>query len=87
MFLEDLKKMCFPIFDLEYDCMSEVDTNHIVSLDGIYTSLHSEIVKYKLTQWYKICMTCHYWDDLNGRIGGIVINILSYILTGKYLIK
>ena len=28
-----------------------------------------------------------FFDDLNGRLGGIVINILSYVLTGKYMIK
>ena len=32
MFLEDLKKMCFPIFDLEYDCMSEVDSRVIITI-------------------------------------------------------
>lgn len=40
-----------------------------------------------LTQWYKIFQTIYFFEDLNGRVGGIVINILSYVLTGKYLIK
>ena len=40
-----------------------------------------------LTDWYKIFQSVHFYNDLNGRVGGIVINIISYILTGKYLIK
>lgn len=29
----------------------------------------------------------NYLEDLNGRLGGIAINIISYILTKKFLIK
>lgn len=86
MFLEELKGMCFPISDLEYDCMSEINTAHIVSLDSTYTSLHSEIVKYKLTQWYKTFQTIEYMEDFNYICGNIVVNVISYILTNKYII-
>ncbi len=85
MFLEDLKGMCFPL---------KISDNEFLTLPDCYdegliknSKVDDDYFKYWITQWYKICMTCHYWDDLNGRVGGIVINILSYILTGKYLIK
>jgi len=44
-------------------------------------------ILFVLTQWYKIFQTIHFFEDLNGRLGGIVINILFYNSTGKYLIK
>ncbi len=40
-----------------------------------------------LTEWYKYYQTVHFLEDFNGRTGGIVINILSYLITGKYLIN
>lgn len=39
-----------------------------------------------LTQWYKVFQIIHPFNDLNGRVGGLIINIVSYQLTGKYLI-
>lgn len=89
IFLEELKEMCFPIStDLDYNSkFDDLDTDNIVNLDGTYTSLHLEDIKFKLTHWYKIFQTIHFFEDFNGRLGGIVINILSYILTGKYMIR
>jgi hypothetical protein len=40
-----------------------------------------------LTQWYKVFETIHPLNDLNGRVGGLIINIVSHNLTGKYLIN
>ena len=40
-----------------------------------------------LTEWYKYYETIHFLEDFNGRTGGIVINILSYLITSKYLIN
>jgi len=31
-----------------------------------------------LTNWYKIFETIHFFEDLNGRLGGIVVAILSF---------
>lgn len=83
MFLEELKEMCFPI---------EVDNGEFLTLpvnfdDGLINNskVDDEYFKYWITEWYKVFETIHFFEDLNGRIGGIVINILSYCLTGKYL--
>jgi hypothetical protein len=40
-----------------------------------------------LTQWYKVFEAIHPLNDLNGRVGGLIINIVSHNLTGKYLIN
>ncbi len=50
-----------------------------------YEKYEKEVINH-LTEWYKVFETIHFFNDLNGRVGGIVINIISYILTGKYLI-
>lgn len=63
-----------------------VDTNDFENpiIDEI--NLESSLLN-ELTNWYKLFNQIHFFEDLNGRIGGIVINILSYILTNKYLIN
>ena len=48
---------------------------------------YNEQVKEALTQWYKVFETIHPLNDLNGRVGGLIINIVSHNLTGKYLIN
>lgn len=80
-FLEDLKEMCFPIVLNQNDTLK---LGTICEGGSIFTD---DQIKFWLTKWYKIFETIAYMEDLNGRLGGIVINILSYILTGKYLIK
>lgn len=77
MFLEELKSMCFPI-DLESFCDDIQDDFSFVDSEGI---------KEKLTEWYKIFETIHFFEDLNGRLGGIVVAVLSFLLTKKYLTK
>ena len=93
MFLEDLKEMCFPV-KVENSLIYLPNNNTFIG--GVFGSKQSEffseeeqhkMLLYQLTYWYKIFQTCHYFSDLNGRMGGIVINILSYILTNKYLIR
>ena len=77
MFLEDLKEMCFPINSNSF-CDDLCDS---------FSFTDSLAIKEKLTEWYKVFESIHFYNDLNGRVGGIVINILSYLLTGKYLIN
>lgn len=77
IFLEELKSMCFPI-NLDTFCDDLCDD---------FSFVDPLSIKDKLTEWYKVFETVHYFSDLNGRVGGIVINILSYLLTGKYLIN
>lgn len=84
MFLEDLKVMCFPLkIDSEFLTLPSVYDNGLIN----GSKIDDEYFKYWITEWYKIFQTVHYFEDLNGRLGGIVINILSYILTNKYLIN
>ena len=86
IYLEDLKEMCFPIKVMQ-------DKTQQVHLGTNWFNVTKrEDVKlkqilYHLTEWYKVFETIHFFNDLNGRVGGIVINILSYLLTGKYLIN
>jgi hypothetical protein len=76
-FLEDLKKMCFPI-----------STGKVtVNCENSFGFVDSNEIKEYLTEWYKTFQTIHFFEDFNGRLGGVVINILSYILTEKYLIR
>lgn len=77
MFLENLKEMCFPLYVTDRLTINQHSTECFDNDDILNT----------LTKWYKIFQTIHFFEDLNGRLGGIVINILSYILTGKYLIS
>ena len=51
-----------------------------------YEKYEKEVINH-MTKWYKVFETIHFFEDLNGRVGGIVINILSYLLTDKYLIN
>lgn len=80
--LEYLKEMCFPI-NLD-SVMEYYGTGYDIILNCEIAN--TNILKY-LTEWYKTFQNIHFFSDLNGRLGGIVINILSYLLTGKYLIK
>ena len=41
----------------------------------------------RLTEWYKTFEHIHFFEDLNGRLGGIVINILSFLLCENFMIK
>lgn len=77
MFLENLKEMCFPLYVTDRLTINQHSTECFDNDDILNT----------LTKWYKIFQTIHFFEDLNGKLGGIVINILSYILTGKYLIS
>jgi len=94
MFLEDLKEMCFPLM-LEFDCRKTIDYSYYLNTgtEAVFEEDFDDVLKYEkeilqmLTNWYKIFETIHFFQDLNGRAGGIVINIISYILTGKYLIN
>ena len=85
--LEDLKEMCFPVKTITED------NDITVYLLGTRLEKEEGMIQDKdfileiLTDWYKIFQSVHFYNDLNGRVGGIVINIISYILTGKYLIK
>lgn len=38
-----------------------------------------------ITEWYKIFEICHFFEDLNGRVGGIIINIISKLTMDCYL--
>jgi hypothetical protein len=78
MFLEGLKSMCFPINVVE----------NILDLPLSLTySINHRLYENKLTEWYKIFENIHFFEDFNDVIGCIVVNIFSYVLTGKYLIK
>ena len=82
MFLEDLKEMCFP---LSLDGFREY---YGLSLDTtLNEDLQNNNVLLYLNNWYKTFKLCYFFEDFNEELSNIVINIFSYILTGKYLIK
>lgn len=85
MFLEDLKEMCFPL---------KIADNEFLTLPNYYddglikdSKVDDDYFKYWITEWYKTFKLCYFFEDFNEELSNIVINILSYILTGKYLIK
>lgn len=41
----------------------------------------------KITYWYKVFETIHFFDDLNGRVGGVLTNILAKAITGSYIVN
>lgn len=40
-----------------------------------------------LTEFYKVFQTIHPFDDLNGRVGGIVMNIISKLIFDKWIVN
>ena len=80
MFLEELKNICFPIIIIDKDAF-------FLRKESFFRYLSEETIIKVLTHWYKCFQTIHFFEDLNGRLGNIVINILFYNLTGKYLIE
>ena len=89
IFLNELIEMVFPISDedirIDYTCwcmgLSEIER-------VLITERHKKLwFNDYLTEWYKIFQVIHPLEDLNGRVGGIVINILYHLLTGEYLIN
>jgi hypothetical protein len=86
MFLEDLKEMCFPIDLSNFGNVVKYREPKMIDLKS-KTELKNREVKICLTDWYKIFETIFYFEDFNYVLGQIVINIMSYVLTGKYLIR
>ena len=86
MFLEDLKEMCFPIY---FEIIDEFNLKVKLGSEWFYfTKKTSHImIKRRLTEWYKTFQIIHFFEDLNGRLGEIIINILFYALTNKLLIR
>ena len=56
-------------------------------LKNILTTFEREKVKLELTYWYSLYSHLKPFENFNSLLGNIVINILSYSLTNKYLIK
>lgn len=79
-YLESLKDMCFPISEDSFDYLRD-------NIDEVTFDLFDENVKIHLTQWYSRFQSIRYFESLNNILGYVVINIFSYILTEKYLIK
>lgn len=48
---------------------------------------YNQAILDSLTEWYKTFETIHFFEDLNGRLGGIVVAILSYLMRQNYLTK
>ena len=56
-------------------------------LGNVPTTFEREKVKLELTYWYNLYSHIQFFENFNSLLGNIVINILSYSLTNKYLIK
>jgi len=38
-----------------------------------------------LIQWYRLFQSIHPFEDGNGRVGGVILGVLNFLKTGKYL--
>lgn len=52
-------------------------------IDQIFPIFHDR----NLTEWYKIFQTIHPFEDLNGRVGGIILAVLSFDGTSFLTVK
>lgn len=92
MFLEELKSMCFSIL-MDFDCRRSMSLDYSWQIEGLNASLISDEENFEenlllaLTEWYKKFETIHFFEDLNGRLGGIIINIISKVTTDKWITK
>lgn len=92
MFLEELKSMCFPI-TMDFDCRRRFSLDYSWQIEGLVAHLITDEENFEqelllaLTEWYKKFQTIHFFEDLNGRLGGIIINIISQITTNKFITK
>lgn len=71
IFLENLKSLCFPIDDW-------------INLTQDESSYEDKVLE-KLTEWYKTFHTIQYFEDFNDILSFILINVLSFNLTNKYI--
>lgn len=92
IFLEEIKELCFPIH-LNYEMRERLSEDYSwqivteeISLTSIERNFEANLLT-NLTEWYKTFEHIHFFEDLNGRLGGIVINILSFLLCEKFMIK
>lgn len=83
MFIDELKEMCFPI-EINDEFLTLPSTYDEGLING--SKVDDGYLKYWITEWYKIFETIAYMEDFNCICGNVVINIVSYILTNKYLI-
>ncbi len=96
LFLQEFSELLFPI-ELR---INYIDHNDLIYQDNFlelplfnktvypfFTDDNESDLIYFLEEWYKYYQTVHFLEDFNGRTGGILINVLSYLITGKYLIN
>ena len=82
MFLTDLVQSIFPI-QFSNNCELMMDN---YGLTAQILMRNEPIYNMELLQqWYKIFQTIHPLNDLNGRVGGIIIAVLGKKIFGKYL--
>lgn len=65
-----------------FPCTSTFYTNEVLIINDIFELDFKAI---RLDYWYKLFQTIHPLNDLNGRVGGIIIAVLNFYHKGVYL--
>lgn len=80
--LLSLIDMCFPIMVIKKCC-----TDYFDDLENgkFLPDINTPLRNMSIQEWYKIFQTVHFFEDFNGRVGGIILNILSFLIHGHYL--
>lgn len=92
---EEVISSVFPVSTESISTLIDIDIsdetiNSIVYqslLKNVPTTFEREKVKLALTYWYNLYSHLKLFENFNSLLGNIVINILSYSLTNKYLIQ
>lgn len=90
LYVAELINECF-LIDIEQFCfLGNVAQFEVEDLSAISIKRKEEYLEEVLqaiTNWYKVFEIIHPLDDLNGRVGGIIANLISYKLTGMWFIN
>ncbi len=90
-----MTEICFPVSSENLSTLIDIDVSDTTIYSIAYQSLLKSVLttfdreknRFQLTKWFILFIDTQFFGNFNRLLGNIVINILSYSLTGKYLIQ